>query len=442
MSETPAIYNPGPPGVPVAWIGPGPAPAKPAAPSAWGKPARKVKAKAKKDKPRPVRYGPGHYSPAPNGRGFDCSVSLGGERLRARMPDEASARAWIDATEASAADSLPPLTRAQLIDARHALSLLPGGATLADAARAWVSANSAPASCETLGACAARYLAVRGGSLRPSTRASYVQFLGRLRRGLPDGLPVSGVTPRGIESVLAGLTPHNRNNALRVWSAFFRWASGEGACAGDPCARAARARLPEPPKGVITPAQAGAVMACAAARRPDMVPYLALAFFAGIRPEELRRLRPEKIGASYILLDGSVTKTASTRSVEIRPNLAAWLSAYPPALGRCVPPLAKKRLYLAMRAIREDTLALASETGDASLAVPSWPPDCARHCFATYMYELTKDAAAVAAEMGHKGVDVFFAHYRALSLPGDGQRYSGITPGSVAKLTTVCQRFL
>lgn len=106
--------------------------------------------------------------------------------------------------------------------------------------------------------------------------------------------------------------------------------------------------MSEPPRGIITPRQTAGLLACAAAARPDLIPYLALGFFAGIRPDELGRLRGGRIGAEYILLDGSVTKTRDTRSVEIRPNLRAWLDAHPPPPEKPVAPLSRRRLYDAL----------------------------------------------------------------------------------------------
>ena len=95
MSEDRIPYIPGPPGVPVAWLGPGPEPPRPASPFLPSSPRPlggrgKPRAAARRKKPRSVRYGPGRYAPAPNGRGYDCAVSAGGRRLRTRMPDEKS----------------------------------------------------------------------------------------------------------------------------------------------------------------------------------------------------------------------------------------------------------------------------------------------------------------------------------------------------------------
>jgi hypothetical protein len=65
-----------------------------------------------------------------------------------------------------------------------------------------------------------------------------------------------------------------------------------------------------------------------------LVPYFAIALFAGIRPGgELEKLadRPELINLQNgaIRIPPDISKTKKPRSVEIRPNLKTWLSAYP-----------------------------------------------------------------------------------------------------------------
>ncbi len=391
-------------------------------------------------RPRPVRYGPGGYAPAPNGRGYDCAVSLNGVRSRSRQPDEAAARVWIDGAEASAAMALPPLTRAQMLDARQALALLPPGVTLADCSRRYLATLPLPPPSVPLSSARDAFIADRAESgTRPVTYRHYRQTVNRLIRAVGD-VPVAEVTREKLSALVGGMSATSRNTALSHLSAFLNWCRQTGRAPGNPAETIRKARLPEPPKGVLTPDQISALMACARVRRPGMVPYLALAFFAGIRPDELARLHPSKIGPRFILLDGSVTKNSATRSVSISPHLADWLKAYPPAAGRAIPPLSPKHLYAALRLIRADTVALSRETQTPAYAVRAWPKDCPRHSYATYMYDLTKNAAAVAAEMGHKGVDVFFRHYRALSHPGDGSKFTAITPESVKPLTTICQR--
>ena len=438
MSEDRVPYIPGPPGVPVAWLGPGPEPPRPASPflpsspgplSGPGKPlpaasAAKPRAAPRRKKPRSVRYGPGRYAPAPNGRGYDCAVSIGGERLRARMPDEASARAWIDATEASAADSLPPLTRAQLIDARHALSLLPEGATLAQAARAMAEARGLRRM--SLGEAVPLFLADRAHGAVPLTVRGYRIALKALALACGEETPVGAVTAAHITQAVGYRTGRARNNIIRHLATFFRWAIRAGACGSNPALAVPRARVSEPPRGILTVAQAEALLRRAEKERPGLIPYLALGLFGGIRPAELLRLDPARIGSEWIVIDGKVAKTADHRTVPVRANLRAWLDRYPP--GKRIAPLNERNLYAAIRRLR----AAPFPDGDGAGEIP-WPVDCMRHSYASYAYDLTRDAALVSSEMGHRGTDIFFRHYRGLVSPGDGVKYFGILP-------TPCQR--
>ena len=65
------------------------------------------------------------------------------------------------------------------------------------------------------------------------------------------------------------------------------------------------------------------------------VPYYALCLFAGIRPGvpggEITKLRPEAVDldAGVINVSAEASKVREPRKVEIQPNLAAWLQAYP-----------------------------------------------------------------------------------------------------------------
>ena len=67
----------------------------------------------------------------------------------------------------------------------------------------------------------------------------------------------------------------------------------------------------------------------------SLVPFFALALFAGIRPcvrhGEILKLRPEhvRLDTGVILIEPEVSKVRMKRNVAIQPNLAAWLTAYP-----------------------------------------------------------------------------------------------------------------
>ena len=321
----------------------------------------------------------------------------------------AAAERWIEQEERGG--ELPALTSGQYSDAQAALALLPSGVSLVDAARDFVGHHGAGGSSRSvrLSEAAEEFLAERRVSLTDRSWTTYRKEFNALGRLLgPDPL-LTAITPEMLEPFVASKSGSSRNTHIARVGALFSWALRKGLVAANPCVRLARARKVEAPVGVFTPAEVARVMAAAVRLAPACVPYLAVGFFGGIRPAELRRLTSDCFNSRFIRLDGKITKAARARTVEIRPNLAAWLRAFP---WRRPP-------------IRAKTIIPNDVCGSAGVA---WKPDVMRHSFATYAYEECHDAAAVAAEMGHQGTAVFFKHYRALAEPGDGRRYFAIRP--------------
>lgn len=374
----------------------------------------------KKRKGRSTPYGPGRYAPAANGRGFDCVICKSYGRTRARLPDEASARAWIDAQDTAMKFSRAPLTRNQMLDAQDALAVLPAGATLLQAAKALAKEMALPQ--VPLKDAQNRFLEERRHGAVALTLRGYRHVLTRLCAVCGDSLPVSAVTQGHIATMIGSRSGVTRNNVLRHLAVFFRWAEREGIATGNPALAVPKARVAEPGRGILTVAQAAALMKLASEKRPALVPYLALGLFAGIRPAELARLDPARIGKEWIVIDGSVAKTSDHRTTPVRDNLRAWLDAYAPA--NPITPLSAKHLYAAIRKLCADT----RELEDEASRVTEWPMDCMRHSYASYAYDLTRDAALIASEMGHRGTDIFFRHYRGLVHPGDGKKFFDILP--------------
>lgn len=62
----------------------------------------------------------------------------------------------------------------------------------------------------------------------------------------------------------------------------------------------------------------------------DLMAYLAIAAFAGLRRREIERLTWDKIKLPdrEIVMDNEVTKTGARRIVKIPENLAMWLAPY------------------------------------------------------------------------------------------------------------------
>ena len=344
------------------------------------------------------RYGHGVISLTPRGT-FSVFVPLGhGDRRRKICKTLAEARAWIDAEEPGRIDCrFAP-------DAARAISMLPPGVTLEDAARFWLEQHPDAVSVSLADAWT-RYEAERGVSVGKVTMRGYRRIFRDFMEVVGGDRPVSAILRSDVEAFVRGMNPPSRNASLRSLSALFNAFRSMGVSSADnPCSGVAFAKVAHGVPAVLSVEDAASVMSAAAAF-PDACAYFALGLFAGIRPQELMRLRPSHVRHGFIVLDGRITKTADARNVRVRPNLATWLERFP------IP--------------RDGFRERAVKAAKAAMSVRI-PPDAMRHSFATYAYEMSHDAASVAAEMGHVGTEVFFKHYRALASPGDGARFFAI----------------
>lgn len=359
----------------------------------------------------PIPYGHGTVRPTAYGT-YTADVTLPAGRRRATFKTLAEAKAYIDAVSATDAQ---PLTAAQMREASEAFALLPPGVSLLDALRQGLGALTAP------DADAApyidRYLTESAERLRRETLLSYRRHL---HKATAPGTPLHGSlrahTRANILACLAAIPrPTQRRHALRALSAFYAWLVGREILSANPAAAVTLPRQPRPRPAVLTLDQAQALLdAAASSPYADLLPYIAVSLFAGLRPTEAMRLTTADIGAEYITLDAAQTKTAHARTVRIRPNLRAILDACALPSGPIIRHYPRRfRLHLTELS--------------RSASVP-WAQDILRHTFASYAYEFSRDAAATAYEMGHTGTDIFFRHYRGLVPPGTGERFFALLP--------------
>jgi integrase len=154
---------------------------------------------------------------------------------------------------------------------------------------------------------------------------------------------------------------------------------------------------------------------------PDLVPALAVLFFAGLRPHEMLRLTWEQIdmGTRVIRLTGEQTKTRAMRNVEIAKNLLAWLKTH----CGSGPVIASLATYRSQREILMEKCGLKT-----------WPTDVARHTFATAHYNAHQDAAKTMAQLGHFGSpQMFLTHYKGVPMSAkDAAAYWKIMPAQKA----------
>lgn len=363
---------------------------------------------------RSERYANGTICASKDGHTFSASIYLaGGERRRARFKSKNAAKLWLD----SQASEYRALSQAEMLDASRAYAMLPEGVTLLECSKFYLSSKTAAIKI-SLEDAFEKFIASRRLSLREVTVRWYENALARFAQDACGIEAVSDLDKPAIERILESYTPSMRNALIRILSAFFAWAVKSGYAPSNPAEGMEKSRLNRPKRAVLTVEQARAVLAICEYVSPATTPYVAVGLFAGIRPHEMRKLRPEDFKHGYIHLDADVAKTSSERTVPIRDNLAAWLEKYPPAKG--ISPVSDITITRTLRKLF------------ACVGVED-RKDILRHSYASFAYELTGDAAKVAAELGHTDTSMLFRHYRGLVPPGSGTAFFSITPDSVAQ---------
>lgn len=253
--------------------------------------------------------------------------------------------------------------------------------------------------------------------------------LGRFAKAFE--VPINSVTGNQIAAWIAGLQVAGRtqNNFRRVVGTLFKFAKRRGYLPRDWDEMGAVER-PEDGSGeieIFTPAEIRKIFdAClqtvkerkVVRTREEMVPYLAIAAFAGLRAQEIKRLDwsevhltgPEK----FIEVKASKAKTASRRIVPITENLAAWLARYAQPSGPVVAyERADKQLFHW----------LAPQAGI------QWKRNALRHSFISYRLAVIKNVHQVSLEAGNSA-QMVFKHYRQLVTETQAKEWFEIMPPS------------
>jgi integrase len=156
--------------------------------------------------------------------------------------------------------------------------------------------------------------------------------------------------------------------------------------------------------------------------RIEMVPYLAIAAFGGLRQAELSRLSWNEVKDDHIFVLGASTKTGRHRQVPVLPNLAAWLRPHRRESGLVVP----------FKNVTNQLCKLVRECGIQS------KHNGLRHSFGSHRLAREKDPAKVAYEMG-SSTAMIFRHYRKVVTEIEALRWFSIYPDAQGKPTFLLQ---
>lgn len=297
-------------------------------------------------------------------------------------------------------------------------ALEPYGLSLRDMVAHYVQTAAARDKSITLGELVQKFLKDRE---RLEMSAAYLRDLrNRLRRfeeHFGSNTMTSDIEKEEIDQWLSSLalSPTSTNNFRRNTAVMFGFAVDCKHISENPFSKVKQIKVKTAPPAIFTPAQVRKLLDAAP---PEMVPFLAIAFFAGLRPEsELGRMSWDqvKFQSGQIEVTGN-NKTSSRRLVKMSDNLRAWLAPFQGMKGQVMPPNHRKLRVATMQAAK----------------VTEWPQDVSRHSFASYHLAKSQNAAETALQLGHKTTKMLFQHYRELVEPAAAEKYWDIQPTATA----------
>jgi len=221
--------------------------------------------------------------------------------------------------------------------------------------------------------------------------------------------------------------PESVRSYMAVVVAFFRWcAEAERQWAGPEWFRRIKLRSGRSDRervSIADPATVADFMAHCPAR---FQAGFAIAWFAGVRPEELVPVDSAKdrlqwsdidLEARTIEIRAAVSKTRHPRLIhDCFANLWSWLEAVPEAeRAGPVMPINQRNLKKMRRAV-----------ADKSGMPRPWPRDLMRHSFATYSYH-HHGLETTVNNTGHMNEPkTFFSHYKGSTVGGQAAAYAAI----------------
>jgi integrase len=313
------------------------------------------------------------------------------------------------------------LTVHQKLDAYRGLQLLEGAATLTEAASFYVEAKKTRLPAKPMKEIVEEYLAInRKRAKTGEISKSQLENLGKGSKrllaefGNTDAVKITREDiVRWLDRIPVSAT--TRDFFRRYASVFFAFGVSYGYVKENPCA-GIKNTVQEGEIRILDVDQCRALMYAAPTH---MVPFYALALFAGLRPEsEVKRILWDAVDFNDRLIrvgnwkTGRHKRSARFRDVKMSDNLTAWLSPYREWSGR-VWPMSWQTSHKATR---------------HQAGITDWPKDCLRHSYGSYLLALTQNSSFVADQMGHQSAKMVYAHYRRLVRPSEAADFWNIFP--------------
>jgi integrase len=231
-----------------------------------------------------------------------------------------------------------------------------------------------------------------------------------------------------LEKPLLKISPGGRNPVMRYLRAVFNFGIKRGYLIENPIARLDFADRPRKEVETLTNEQSKKMLEHALEHDLQLLPYLTLGMFAGIRPDgELQKVEWSDISLAdkVVTIRPDVSKTKRRRFVDISDNAKRWLETFVAKAGIKRGPIIGEMTESELRGHR-----IANWT---AAGITDWPQSAMRHTYCSNWLAVHKDVNKLVLQSGHDSVVTMWRHYHRGTTEADANQFWAILPSEKPK---------
>jgi integrase len=237
---------------------------------------------------------------------------------------------------------------------------------------------------------------------------------------------VCDISATDLQPILDSMPESSRDTKMRVLRSFFNFAIRRGWMlpGSNPIARLEFSEKKNKEVETVPVNQVSAMLEHALENELQLVPFLTLGFFCGIRPDgELQKIewRDLDLVDGVITIRPEVSKTKRRRFPQLSDNATAWLEAYRQRGGTMEGPIVPFSAAVLRKKRRANWKAAAG--GEAR-----WVKQGMRHSFCSNWLAMHKDVDELVLLSGHRDAAVMWEHYHKGVRKTQAERFWAIMP--------------
>jgi len=242
-----------------------------------------------------------------------------------------------------------------------------------------------------------------------------------------EGRTLESLSREDASEYLRTATNGSYNHYLRFAKSLYRWAISEGLVNNNPFKNIVAKTRIHREVSVLSCEEAKALLgASEALYGGELLPYVAITLFAGLRPDsEMRHLEWGAINLEDAEIRVTMGKTRIPRTVDIPDNLVKWLRKCDPSL-----PIYPKNFRRKWAKVRNEAgfkggAAKTPKEKAQEAGLKPWVKDYTRHTAISYRVRQTGDVYSTATWAGNSPA-IIRSHYLGLIKNSEAKRFTHI----------------